>query len=106
VVKSGGKKPQYDVDIQFRYSVDGRPYVSDTPIFGDLSGCAQNYGMALVRKYPVGKEVKVYYDPSAKGIGVLEPGVTRFTYHTSIMGLAFIGLGVLMYTRKHIPRGG
>lgn len=58
-------------DIEYQYVVNGYTFVSDTVSY---KASGSNYSRRTVRKYPVGKEVTVYYDPSNPRYSVLELG--------------------------------
>ncbi|MDY6970610.1 MAG: DUF3592 domain-containing protein [Spirochaetota bacterium] len=70
--------------IEYKYSINGREYKSNNVVFGQSTEGAGN----IVQRYPKGKKVKVYYNPSDHATAVLEPGVGISSY-------LFIGFGIL-----------
>ena len=73
--------------IDYRYRVGPVTYASTRVAFA--TGPAQTSSQ-VVRRYPTGSEVTVYYKKGAPGISVLEPGGSILT-----MGLAFYGFSAL-----------
>ncbi len=54
-------------DIEFVYTVEGKPYRSTTPtLFSDCSGARD-----LIERFPVGSRPRVYYSPSSPADAVL-----------------------------------
>ena len=91
-VKNGGdRKATYTADITYEYALDGRTFEGDRVWFGDdYSASDASAFRAAVDRYPVGKAVKVHYDPAEPAESVLEPGPTW-----SGSALYFIGLGLM-----------
>lgn len=91
-VKQGGdRKASFTADITYEYALDGRTLEGDRVWFGDdYSASDASAFRAAVDRYPVGKAVKVHYDPAEPAESVLEPGATW-----SGSALYFIGLGVI-----------
>lgn len=91
-VKQGGKgKATYTADITYEYALDGRSFEGDRVWIGDgYSSSDASAFRAAVDRYPVGKAVKVHYDPAEPSESVLDPGPAW-----SGSMLYFIGLGVM-----------
>ena len=67
----------YSADIKYSYTVEGVEHRSDVVVIGGHS-----YGAnATVKRYPLGKEVSVSYDPRKPGRAVLEPGAFSYGAH-------------------------
>ncbi|MDX1944912.1 MAG: DUF3592 domain-containing protein [Pirellulaceae bacterium] len=98
-------KTKYSASLQFSYDVKGKNYESAYiwPSGGYSSNSKTNH-RAIVERYPVGKEVKVYYDPREPSFGVLEPGLTATNYIVLIAGALFFlaGLVLGLYTLRRI----
>ena len=83
--------------LEYEYSIDGTSYKSRRVSFAQSSQEAQ----AIVNRYPLGKGVKVYYDPDDHGFAVLEPGLKKGSYFfvgfggfIALFGLIFMIAGV------------
>ncbi len=50
----------------------------------------------LLRLYPVGKKVTVYYDPKDPTYCLLEPGISYQSYIAFIIGVVFIIIGIVI----------
>ncbi len=61
----------YSADIKYAYTVQGVEHRSNVVVIGGHA-----YGAnSAVKRYPLGKEVSVAYEPGKPGRAVLEPGV-------------------------------
>jgi len=60
--------------ISYRFTVGGGSYVGSRVRFADTTGSNRSSQEALIAPYPVGANVKVYYDPKNPKVSVLEPG--------------------------------
>jgi hypothetical protein len=68
-------KRRYRWTIVFRYSVDGQEWTGEQVSFGTvILGNGSRQAHQLTAEFPVGKEVTVFYNPSAPGQAVLRPG--------------------------------
>ncbi len=67
------RKTQHTVEIDYEYVVDGDLYRNDTAQFNqnDLSTIEKQ---RLIARYPVGRQVEVFYNPSDPDESVLVPG--------------------------------
>lgn len=62
--------------VSYRYSVAGKEYISDKVEFVSMGdGNTSYFALQVIRRYPVGKQVKVYYNPLDPDVAVLEPGI-------------------------------
>lgn len=66
----------YGADIHFTYQVDGQSYTSEEYAYGAWNNSNSSGAKKMLRKYPVGKTVRVYYNPSDPSDAVLEHGVS------------------------------
>ena len=91
----------YRADVTYRYAVEDAEYTGDTVSFGEYGSDRRSHADRIVKRYPVGKEVKVHYDPEKPEKAVLEPGVTWSSYLVLGMGLFFTGGGLAFcYSRR------
>lgn len=87
----------YSPKIVYRYQVKQNEFESNTVWFGsDVSTSSRSTASNAVKRFPVEKEVTVYYDPADPAIAVLEPGVFKTTYFFYLFGWLFLGIGILM----------
>ena len=68
--------------VTYSYTVDGQIYQTYPVSIGEprVESIDQKNVQLVLDKYPLGKEVKVYYDPENPETAVLEPGVTQQNY--------------------------
>lgn len=64
----------YDPEIRYEYEIDGKSYTNSKIDFRSHDRYRSNYAKGIVAKYPVGKKVEVFYDPSSPVRSVLETG--------------------------------
>jgi hypothetical protein len=83
--RSGGGHTPYPL-VMYTYQVEGRQYQSQRIYFGGAIGGSAMMG--VVKKYPVGAEVPVYYNPQNPADAVLERSIPM----AKMLGL----IGVIM----------
>jgi len=83
--KSTKREYAYEADIEYEYYVHESPMKGDKIKYGEVTN--KELAERMVKKYPVGKEVKVYYDPSNLKKSVLEPGYSMGLLFLPLMGL-------------------
>jgi hypothetical protein len=81
----------YKVYIRYQYFVDGSPYASRSVNAID----ALYYPASLARRYPVGNDVIVYYNPQDPGEAVLEPGFVNVSQAFDVFSYFFFGVGII-----------
>lgn len=65
----------YTADIQYKYSVNGRPYSGNTMRFNKVNAANSGDAGAIVRAHPSGSPVQVYFNPVAPDESLLFPGI-------------------------------
>ena len=93
--------------VKYRYSVDGRSFEGDS-IGGDppAPGDRERAELALL-KYPVGSQVKVFFNPGSPGEACLEPGaVSLNTYVAIAAGLGIAAFGLFFMVNLINPKQG
>lgn len=81
--------------LQFAYEVAGVSYTADQRVIGGTEGySSQAQADSVIEKYPTGRSVKVYYDPSDPQDGVLEPGISGTPFIWLVAGVVFAIVGV------------
>ncbi len=87
----------YSAEIVYRYTVDEAEVHSDNVWFGgNYSSSSRGQFEEIVRRYPVGKQVLVYYKPDDIFIAVLEPGAHFTSYIGFVMGWGFLLVGACL----------
>lgn len=81
------------VRIEFDYAVGGQQHRGRTVSYVGLPAQAADKA-ALVARYPVGREVRVYYDPADPGRAVLERAASRAWIGVALMGVVMVAIGV------------
>jgi len=98
---------QYEADITYEYTVDGRKLTGHTVGFGDIASSDRRPAEAAVARYPVGTKVTVHYDPENPEIAALETGLERGLVLPLGVGASFtlIGLGLAWLLVRLIRKG-
>lgn len=91
-----GATTMYHPQVSFNYFVNGKQYHSDLISLGDYSTSDQKQTENMLSLYPIGKLVRVYYDPGRPDRAVLEPGPTGGLLIPLFVGTAVTALGVIM----------
>mgnify|MGYP002713055034 CR=1 FL=1 len=93
------KVPLYVANITYSYKVDGELLETYSVSIGkpQVESRTKADVQLVLDKYPLGKEVQVYYDPNNPETAVLEPGVSSQNYDqlTTAFCSGFVILGVL-----------
>lgn len=92
-----GPSTTFHARIRYGYSVGGEPYTGDRVGIGDYGTNTNHHARSVVRRYPVGSHVTVYYDPDRPRIALLEPGVRASAFIVPGIGAAFVLFGGLCF---------
>jgi hypothetical protein len=85
----------YSADIAYRFKVNDQDYVGNNITHGgNWSSSRPGSAKRTTARYPVGKDVDVYYDTEDPGRNVLEPGTSLSSYAVYGIGWLFLILGV------------
>jgi len=90
------KRNQYRPAVKYSYTVDGRGYVGARITASDQIQKNISSAKDILRKYPVGAQVVVHYDPGDPGRAVLVPGLPGNVYVMLAAAAACIVLAVLV----------
>lgn len=71
------KKQEYRLSVKYRYTVDGKFYIGERVTASDNYQKTRSSANDVLKKYPVGGEVSVYYNPANPGSSVLKTGVNK-----------------------------
>lgn len=88
----------YSARVEYVYEVGGRAYENDRHSYFSISTSSYKRADTIVRRYPAGQPVTVYYDPGEPGESVLEVDARSFPMLTVLFLTPFhcIGLGLLV----------
>lgn len=92
----------YSADISYDYIVNDRDYVNGTVAFGSVQTSDPSLARLVLKRYPVGQPVTVYYNPANPRDAVLEPGLHGATWFLPIFGALFlvVGVGLFFFLRR------
>ncbi len=90
-----GVRGGWSFSITYEYFVDEAKFESSRVHFGYQTSSDVSYAQGFVNKYPVGKEVEVYYNPNDPSEAVLEPEIKWFGLLYYIGG--YILLSVVLF---------
>ena len=92
-----GEGMSFRAAIAYAYTVDGVFHTAKRVRFGDRVELPFPRTPArMVDAYPLGREVDVRYNPNDPAEAVLEPGPSLFIVGGIVLGVVFIGAGVLL----------
>lgn len=103
----GGKGTPYSSpDIAYSYQVGPTLYIGDNIAYAPLSSSNTRKVSQVTGRYPVGRVVTVYYDPSNPQESVLEPGATTDSWTKVIAGIIFliIAMGIAIFRKIKINK--
>lgn len=97
----------YTAKIAYEYTVNDTKYIGSTVAFGDYGSSDPAHAGNIVSRYPVGKSVKVYYNPDDSQTSVLEPGARWSSFMGLIIGIIFslVGVAGFMISLKKVRQG-
>ena len=89
----------YRPNIIFEYSVFGEKFICDRLYFGVKIMSSGNLvnSRKLVEKYPVNKEVAVFYKPDKPKQSVIEPGIHFVLGRLFLISIFLIAIGISMF---------
>lgn len=83
----------YYVYIAYRYSIDGQEYFNDQYNFDYGSSMGRRSKEKIVKRYPVGREFKVFVNPENPAESVIRPQGSL----SVLMGVVFVFPGLLIF---------
>ena len=98
----------YGASIAYDYNFNDIPLTGSNVHFGQYSSGDPSYGRSIVQKYPVGMQVRVYYDPDDPSTSVLEPGAGWSSFMVGGIGALFALIWFIggFFQFKKYKRGG
>ena len=98
--QSGGggrsKKTSYSASVIYRFEVNGEQYEGDEIWAGQYGSDDRSAMQKLIRQYPIGEPVTVYYSPDDPSTAVLQPGAFASSYMPYGIGMGLVVLGGLL----------
>jgi hypothetical protein len=104
---TGDSDATYRPNILFEYSVFGEKFICDRIYYGVKIMSSSNLvnSKKLVEKYPVNKEVAVYYNPDKPKKSVIEPGLHFGLGSLFVVSICLVMIGVLIYLNSDFVLG-
>ena len=97
-------KYTYGAEVRYEYTVKERKHTSNKVSFGQYSSSNPGHAESIVRRYPQGKAVKVFYNPDNPSTATLEAGASWSSYAILIGGVVFCFAGLLLIVSPLFPR--
>ncbi len=94
--KDGKCHYSYPAVVTYNYSVEGQNHTGSRISFGGHSYTRKDHVQEVVKKYPAGKQVRVYYDPDFPVQAVLERRAGFGNFVTVPAGFVFLLGGIAM----------
>ncbi|MBD2199943.1 MULTISPECIES: DUF3592 domain-containing protein [Calothrix] len=94
--KGSGSQRTYRAAVRYRFRVKDKAYIGDRITYKGNDSGGSSVAEALVKRYPQGKLVTVYYKPDNPSQSVLEPGLTLDAFWVPGIGFLFFGVGCVM----------
>ena len=79
----------FEAKVAYKYIVDDIPFEGDRIFFGKAGSIDRSTEEKIVRLYPAGKSIHVYYKPGNPKVCVLEPGKAGKSKLLIIFGILF-----------------
>ena len=96
----------YGTDIQYDYQVGGQSFTGNSvTLGGTIETNKRGRNDALVARYPCGRKVRVYYDPSDPATAILEPGELGGVFNMMMVALGFLLVGGLFFAAGYFELG-
>jgi hypothetical protein len=89
---AGNSRTTYKAEVEYDFAVEGKPQRGKRVRFGGRIGGSQNQALEIVRRYPVGTAVSVFYDPAKPSQCTLEQSASGSNL------LIFLGVFFLLLT--------
>jgi hypothetical protein len=91
-----GEDAAHRASITYQYRIDDREYVGTRVRYCDWLWLSwRSPASALVRKFPAGTTVPVYYDRRGPSESVLEPGMNGFIFGSFAFGVFAVAIGLV-----------
>jgi len=104
-ISSANKKSSattYYAKVEYEYAVEGLTYAGNKVSYGETASVDREEAERVLKPYPEGQTVRVYYNPDSHRQGLLEPGLHGYPWLFLLPGVLFLGAGILM--ARHFPK--
>ncbi|MBN1904758.1 MAG: DUF3592 domain-containing protein [Deltaproteobacteria bacterium] len=91
--------------LSYEYKVEGIGYVSSQITLAQQSFFNDKWSEAIIKKYPAGSYVEVYYDPSSPFEAAIYNGITPVSYTQPIIGLFMLIAAAIIFVRQRKLKG-
>lgn len=92
----GQSQPMYSAEITYNYQVGDMLYTSERISFaGKTSYSKPDKAEAIIRQYPEGSSVSVFYDPNKREVAVLERSA-KGSGALLAAGIIFLSIGLII----------
>ena len=91
-VNRGNDGITYYPDIRFRYTVDGQNYDTGQYRILRISSSGRSGKQKIASRYPVGSNIKAWYDPNQPEVAVLNKSISFFPIIFLAVGLGVLGI--------------
>ena len=81
--------------LAYEYEVNGNKHFSNVRRFGQFGASSGKWADHILKRYPTGGDVPVWYCATDPDLAVLEPGVGQEAYYLPGGGAAFVLFGLL-----------
>ena len=71
--RDGDNDTMYRPEIRYEYVVDGKEFAAKRLGLEEKSASWRSYADGVVSRFPVGREVEIFYNPGNPGEALLEP---------------------------------
>ncbi len=86
----------YSALVLYEFEVNGFGHSGDRVTFGDFGSGDEERVKEIVKRYPEGTEVRVYFHPNDPDLSILEPGLTARAWAIPGFGFVFLIIGIFM----------
>lgn len=97
---SSNNTTTFSARITYEYSIQEKTFNGSRVAIGDYRSGNRGHAEGVVRKYPPGKSVSVYFNPSSPELAVLEPGVQLQAFFLPGLGAFFLILGIFIISSR------
>lgn len=93
--RSGSKGgSSYAPSVRYQYTIQGKQYEGSMVAIGlKHVSAGRSFAERIIKKYPQGKSLQVFYNPADPSESVLEPGLSKRSFILFSAGITFALIG-------------